>query len=164
MMRLPAGRARNRDWFRIEQEILLFFRAFRMVLGFTQSPIQSVPGVRGSKMRPGVKLSNHSHQVPKLRLLGTISNPAFFRGLKLYQLYIGSVVFLLCNKFDSRFQWPRGLRRKSAAACLLRFQSHRGHRCLSAVCVVFCQVKVSATSWSLVQRSPTDCGASLWVI
>jgi hypothetical protein len=24
-----------------------------------------------------------------------------------------------------------------------------------------CQVGVSATSWSLVQRSPTDCGASL---
>jgi hypothetical protein len=27
--------------------------------------------------------------------------------------------------------------------------------------VVCCQVEVSATSWSLVQRSPTDCGASL---
>jgi len=26
-----------------------------------------------------------------------------------------------------------------------------------------CQVKVSATSWSLVQRSPTDCGVSLCV-
>ena len=25
-----------------------------------------------------------------------------------------------------------------------------------------CQVEVSATSWSLVQRSPTDCDASLW--
>jgi len=33
------------------------------------------------------------------------------------------------------------------------------------VCVcVCCQVEVSATSWSLVQRSPTDCGASLCVI
>jgi len=31
---------------------------------------------------------------------------------------------------------------------------------VSAVC---CQVEVSATSWSLVQRSPTDCGASLCV-
>jgi hypothetical protein len=31
------------------------------------------------------------------------------------------------------------------------------------VCVVFvvcCQVEVSATGWSLVQRSPTDCGVS----
>jgi hypothetical protein len=32
---------------------------------------------------------------------------------------------------------------------------------LSVAC---CQVKVSATSLSLVQRSPTDCGASLCVI
>jgi hypothetical protein len=34
---------------------------------------------------------------------------------------------------------------------------------LSVVSVVCCQV-VSATDWSLVQRSPTDCGASLCVI
>jgi hypothetical protein len=32
------------------------------------------------------------------------------------------------------------------------------------VCVVCCQVKVSATDLSFVQRSPTDCGASLCVI
>jgi len=44
------------------------------------------------------------------------------------------------------------------------FESHRGHGCLSVVSVVFCQVEVSATDWSLVQRSPTDCGASLGVI
>jgi hypothetical protein len=31
-------------------------------------------------------------------------------------------------------------------------------------CCVCCQVEVSATGWSLVQRSPTDCGASLCVI
>jgi hypothetical protein len=29
---------------------------------------------------------------------------------------------------------------------------------------LFCQVDVSATSWSLVHRSPTDCGVSLCVI
>jgi hypothetical protein len=29
------------------------------------------------------------------------------------------------------------------------------------VSVMCCQVEVSATSWSLVQRSPTDCGVSL---
>jgi len=44
------------------------------------------------------------------------------------------------------------------------FESHRGHGYLSAVSVVCCQVEVSATSWSLIQRSPTDCGASLCVI
>jgi hypothetical protein len=32
------------------------------------------------------------------------------------------------------------------------------------VCCVCCQVEVSATSWSLVQRRPTDCNASLCVI
>jgi hypothetical protein len=31
-------------------------------------------------------------------------------------------------------------------------------------CVVCCQAEVSVTSWSHVQRSPTDCGASLCVI
>jgi len=35
---------------------------------------------------------------------------------------------------------------------------------LSVECVVCCQVEVSATDWSLVQRSPTDCVASLCVI
>jgi hypothetical protein len=39
-------------------------------------------------------------------------------------------------------------------------KSHRRHGCLSLVSVVCCQVQVSATSWSLVQRSPTDCGVS----
>jgi hypothetical protein len=32
------------------------------------------------------------------------------------------------------------------------------------VSVVCCQVEVSVTDWSLVQRSPTDCGSSLCVI
>ena len=44
------------------------------------------------------------------------------------------------------------------------FESHRGHGYLSVVSVVCCQVEVSATSWSLVQRSPTDCAAWLCVI
>jgi hypothetical protein len=39
-------------------------------------------------------------------------------------------------------------------------KSHLRHGCLSLVSVVCCQVEVSATSWSLVQRSPTDCGVS----
>ena len=34
------------------------------------------------------------------------------------------------------------------------------HECLSVVSVVCCQVEVSATSWSLVQRSLTDFDAS----
>ena len=39
-------------------------------------------------------------------------------------------------------------------------ESRRGHGWLSLESVVLCQVDVSASSWSLVQRSPTDCGES----
>ena len=54
------------------------------------------------------------------------------------------VLCLLC-----RSQWPRGLRRSSAAARLLRLwvQIPLGHGCLSVVGVVCCQVEVSATSY-----------------
>jgi hypothetical protein len=40
------------------------------------------------------------------------------------------------------------------------FESCRRHGCLSPVGVVCCQVEVSATGWSLFQRSPTECGVS----
>jgi hypothetical protein len=40
------------------------------------------------------------------------------------------------------------------------FEFRRRHGCLSLVSVVCCQVQVSATGWSLVQRSPTECGVS----
>jgi hypothetical protein len=65
-----------------------------------------------------------------------------------------------------RSQWLRGLRHRSAAALLLRswVWIPPWHGCLSVVSVVCCQVEVSATNWSLVQRSPTDCAASLCVI
>ena len=61
-----------------------------------------------------------------------------------------------------RCQWPRVLRRGSASARLLGFgfESRRGHGYLSLVSVVFCEVEVSASGWSLVQRSPTECGVS----
>ena len=62
-----------------------------------------------------------------------------------------------------RSQWPRGLRRASAADRLLglwvRIPS-QGHGCQSLVSVVCCQVEVPAAGRSLVQRSPTDCGVS----
>jgi len=63
-------------------------------------------------------------------------------------------------------QWPRRLRHRSAAACLLRLWVQIPRGAWMSVCcsVVCCQVEVSATSWSLVQRSPTDCGALLSVV
>jgi len=35
-----------------------------------------------------------------------------------------------------------------------------GHVCIFLVSTVCCQVEVSATSWSLVQRSHAECGMS----
>jgi hypothetical protein len=54
---------------------------------------------------------------------------------------------------------------RSAAACLLRLWVRiPPGSWMSVVSVVCCQVEVCATSWLLVQRSPTDYGASLSVI
>ena len=62
-------------------------------------------------------------------------------------------------------QWPRGLRRRSAAARLLEsWVRIPPGAWIFVVSVLCCYVEVSATNWSLVQRSPTDCGASLCVI
>ena len=52
-----------------------------------------------------------------------------------------------------------GLRPLACWGC--GFEPRSGLSLLSVVC---CYVDVSATSLSLVQRSPTDCGASLCVI
>jgi len=43
-------------------------------------------------------------------------------------------------------------------------RTDESYGCLSVVSVVCCQVEVSASSRSLVQRSPTDCDSSFCVI
>ena len=59
----------------------------------------------------------------------------------------------------------RGLRRLPSLDCWdCWFESRQEHLCLSLVSVVCCQVEVSATGRSPVQRNPTDNGASLCVI
>jgi len=64
-----------------------------------------------------------------------------------------------------RSQWLRGLRRRSGCAPLAcwdcGFESRRGHGCVSLVSVGCCQVDVTATSRSLFQRSPAECGVSV---
>jgi hypothetical protein len=87
-----------------------------------------------------------------------------------YKITMKLVQFLACgdrnthtflvstvNK-NGRSQLPSGLWRGSMAARLLRLWVRilEGNGCLSIVSVVCCQVEASATSWSLVQRSPTD--------
>jgi hypothetical protein len=61
-----------------------------------------------------------------------------------------------------RSQWPRGLRRGIAAACLLGVwvRNSQRHGCPSLIIVVCCQAEISASGWSLVQRSPTECCVS----
>jgi len=74
----------------------------------------------------------------------------------------------LFHFYDRRSQWPRGLRLWSVAlvcgrsfAGIVGSNSPGGHGWLSVVSVVRCQVEVSASGWSFVQTSPTDCVASL---
>jgi hypothetical protein len=57
---------------------------------------------------------------------------------------------------NCRSQWPRGLRRRFAAARLLRswLRIPPGGMDVCLLWLVCCQVEVSATSWSLVQRVP----------
>jgi hypothetical protein len=61
-------------------------------------------------------------------------------------------------------QCPRGLRRGFTTACLLGLRVWIPPGARMSVCcacgVVWCQVKVSATARSLVQRSPSECGVS----
>ena len=69
------------------------------------------------------------------------------------------------NYLRFRFQWPRGVR--PVAACMLRVCVRippEARMPVCCECCVCCQVEVSATSWSLVQRSPIDCDGSLCVI
>jgi hypothetical protein len=94
-------------------------------------------------------------------------------------LYSGNVVACIHRTFsflvaeentqlkvsDPRSQWLRGLRHLSTAARLLRSWIRiPSGAWMFVVCVLCCQVEVSSTSLSLVQRNPTDCGASLYVI
>jgi hypothetical protein len=46
------------------------------------------------------------------------------------------------------------------ACCDWGFESRRGHGSLSLVSVMCCQVEFSAFGWSLVHKSPTECGVS----
>jgi len=74
--------------------------------------------------------------------------------------YVRRQLYTYINTFYCRSQRPRGvLDVGSAAARLLRLWVWipSGGRDVCVFCLC-CQVEVSATSWSLVQRSLTDCG------
>jgi len=63
------------------------------------------------------------------------------------------------KEHDCRSRWPRGLRRGSGAARLLRLWVRIPQEAwMFVVSVMCCQVEVCGSDWSLVQRSPTNCG------
>ena len=72
---------------------------------------------------------------------------------------IASNIIRLGKNRDLRSQWPRGLR----WVCGYSLAGVAGSNpagdtdVLSCLC---CQEEVSASSWSLVQRSPAECGVS----
>jgi hypothetical protein len=74
---------------------------------------------------------------------------------------VKTVVWTVSDIKDEKdlIQYKNGSKGKNPGQAK-KTKSHRWHVCLSVVSVVCCQVEVSATGWSLVQRSPTDCGES----
>jgi hypothetical protein len=66
------------------------------------------------------------------------------------------LIYLFVLPVKGRHRCPRGLRPLPYWVCWC--ESRRRHECLSLVNVVFYHVKVSVSGWSLVQRSPTECG------
>ena len=76
-------------------------------------------------------------------------------------------IYIYIYIYAYRSQWPRCLRRSSAAARLLKLWVRNPLRVID-VCrllsVVCCQIEVSATGRSLVQRGPIGCDASLYVV
>ena len=72
------------------------------------------------------------------------------------------LAFMSSSRTHSPSQWPRGLRRGSAAARMLGLwvRIPPGAWVSFSWSVVCCQVEVSAPCWLLVQRSPAECGVS----
>jgi hypothetical protein len=84
----------------------------------------------------------------------------------LHHRFLYDIKFSLEKIHECRSQWPRRLRRRSAAERLLgpRLRIPPGAWMFVFCARLWCQVEVSATGRSLVQRSPTECGVCLSVI
>jgi hypothetical protein len=77
--------------------------------------------------------------------------------MELLYLYLYLQYFMLIGASDSAVL---GVVLKLLACWDCGLEFRRGHGCLSVVSVVCCQVEVSASGWSLVQRSPIEFGVS----
>jgi hypothetical protein len=74
--------------------------------------------------------------------------------LSYYQRKLNSIAGPSGRAIQGVGLWP-------LACCDRGFESYQGHGCLSVVCVVCCQVEVSATNWSFVQEEYYRIGAAL---
>jgi hypothetical protein len=107
-------------------------------------------------------ISAYRHDLPCYADEDSILWPTVLLSAYIIIICCGLMNFKFDNYIIGRSQWPRVPRRRSTAARLLRsWVRIPSVSMMSVYCeCFFCQVEVSAASWSLVQRSPTDCGAS----
>jgi hypothetical protein len=116
-----------------------------------------------------LQTANRQKHLPTLKLTGQPWSP-FKRFIS--DLINSKTLFLKECISNARYllggqsKWLRGLRRRSAAQRLLGSKVRiLWGAWMSVSCECLCsQVEVSATGWSLVQRSPTDCGVCLRLI
>jgi hypothetical protein len=66
-----------------------------------------------------------------------------------------------CADLSGRAAWGVSLGVPPLACWDCGFESRLGHECVSLLSVACCQVDVTATSRSLLQRSPAECGVSV---
>jgi hypothetical protein len=124
--------------------------------------LRSVAGYRGTDkkrytdIRQNLKIFNLGEKIRECQ-------QKYFEHILIMPTYrIPTKIFNCHPNGRCRSQWPRGLRRRSAAAQLLgsRVRIPVGAwMFVSCVYMLCCPlyVEVSATGWSLVQRSPTVC-------
>ena len=99
---------------------------------------------------------HHQHHHHLSTLCSTSGNKGKFRGVTIHRQLVLYLPITVARRSKASLRpiacWDCG------------FESRRGHGRVSVVSVLCCQVEVSATGWSLFQRSPTDCSVSLCVI
>ena len=101
-------------------------------------------------------LNHLVYSVADVLCLHFVLNVRLFRTL----IIIIIIVIVIVIVADLRDRMLSGVGLRPVASWDCGFASRRGHGCLSVVSVVCCQVEVSASGRSLVQRSPTECGVS----